>query len=297
MTIKKQTRDRLLVEARHRCTICHEKCFEIHHIIEQSAGGSDEYDNLIVLCPNCHQHRYHRSKEFTPEQLHLYKMHLIEKNEIETRVLLNLEEIKSLIEQTPAEESETKLRQELNEALELVSDDQSQDFRQSIEQTSKWLAERNLLNKSAREALEIEWEIRRKQEKEQYKKISISKIDHDAYTKAPDFETAYTLVFILDSDPHPDWTEIFEHEHRNSYYNMKRRTTLEGNRITMIVSDQDNLQAHADYAKRLVEDTNKFIENHLFKDIDNQINVAKREALQQFDAITSLKERTKDIKL
>jgi hypothetical protein len=93
VAIPKRVRDELLVEARHRCTICAEKCFEIHHIIEQNEGGTDEAENLIVLCPNCHQHRYHRSGEFTRDQLCLYKAKLKEQNEIERRLSLHLEEI------------------------------------------------------------------------------------------------------------------------------------------------------------------------------------------------------------
>jgi 5-methylcytosine-specific restriction endonuclease McrA len=109
MAITKAVRDQLLVEARHRCTICSEKCFEIHHIIERAEGGSDELENLIVLCPNCHQHRYHRSGEFTREQLRLYKQKLKEQNEIERRVLQNLEEIRQNLATVPPEESERKL--------------------------------------------------------------------------------------------------------------------------------------------------------------------------------------------
>lgn len=30
------------------------KILNVHHIIERCNGGSDEEDNLIVLCPNCH---------------------------------------------------------------------------------------------------------------------------------------------------------------------------------------------------------------------------------------------------
>ena len=36
---------------------------EIHHIIRQAKDGGDDPDNLIVLCPNCHQRRYHLSGE------------------------------------------------------------------------------------------------------------------------------------------------------------------------------------------------------------------------------------------
>ncbi len=73
MSISQKTRDKLLVEAQHRCTVCYEKCFEVHHIVEQADGGSDDETNLIVMCPNCHQHRYHRNGEFTRPQLLEYK--------------------------------------------------------------------------------------------------------------------------------------------------------------------------------------------------------------------------------
>jgi hypothetical protein len=93
--IPKKIRDALLVEARHKCTICFERCFEIHHIIKKSEGGTDDDDNLIVLCPNCHQHRYHRCGEFTPDQLRLYKAKLKEANEIEQELREELEYFKA----------------------------------------------------------------------------------------------------------------------------------------------------------------------------------------------------------
>jgi hypothetical protein len=46
-----------------------------------------------------------------------------------------------------------------------------------------------------------------------------------------------------------------------------------------------------------VEETNQFIRTQLFPHIDQEVERKKREALQQFDAIQSLKARTKDIKL
>lgn len=47
--------EQLLFEmAGHRCTICDAPWLEINHITELAEGGKTEYDNLIVLCPNCH---------------------------------------------------------------------------------------------------------------------------------------------------------------------------------------------------------------------------------------------------
>lgn len=297
MAITRAVRDQLLVEARHRCTICSEKCFEIHHIIEQAEGGSDEPENLIVLCPNCHQHRYHRSGEFTREQLRLYKQKLREQNEIERRVLQNLEEIRQNLAMVPPEESERKLKAELQEAAELVSSVRSKVIQEGVEQTSRWLAERDLLRGGARRAIEIEWEVWGEQEKSQYPEIRIGRIDDSAWRKAPDFPAAYVLAFVLNRVPNSEWVQIFVRNYQQAFYNMKRRTEVRGDRIIMIVADSDDLQGHANFAKRLVEETNQFIRTQLFPHIDQEVKRRKREALQQFDAIQSLKARTKDIKL
>ena len=46
----------VLVEAGHRCAIptCRDRHPEVHHITPVKAGGSDDFENLIALCPNCH---------------------------------------------------------------------------------------------------------------------------------------------------------------------------------------------------------------------------------------------------
>jgi len=65
--------ERLLYElAGHHCTICSAPWMEIHHIKELSEGGKTEFDNLIVLCPNCHT-RVHREQIPTKEELRNYK--------------------------------------------------------------------------------------------------------------------------------------------------------------------------------------------------------------------------------
>jgi hypothetical protein len=46
---------------------------EIHHIDEISEGGETSFDNLIVLCPNCHT-RVHRESVPTKTELRHYKI-------------------------------------------------------------------------------------------------------------------------------------------------------------------------------------------------------------------------------
>lgn len=48
----------------NKCSDCGwDKGFcHVHHIIPKSAGGTDELENLIVLCPNCHQIRHNEMR-------------------------------------------------------------------------------------------------------------------------------------------------------------------------------------------------------------------------------------------
>jgi hypothetical protein len=68
----------LLEQSGHRCTICRAQYAEIHHIDYFSQGGRTEYNNLIVLCPNCHT-GVHKGNTPTPDELRNYKL----KQEIE----------------------------------------------------------------------------------------------------------------------------------------------------------------------------------------------------------------------
>jgi 5-methylcytosine-specific restriction endonuclease McrA len=64
---------RLLVEAGHRCGIprCEATQVDIHHIEPWEICKKHEYENLIVLCPNCHR-RAHKG-EIDRKSLSLYK--------------------------------------------------------------------------------------------------------------------------------------------------------------------------------------------------------------------------------
>lgn len=220
-----------------------------------------------------------------------------ERNEIESRVLKNLEEIREMMSTVSPEESEEKLRQELVEAASLVSGGESPEIFSSIQKTSEWLAERDLIRGGAREAIEIEWDLRKEQEKRRYPEIQIERVNDDAFRKASDFQRAYNLEFVLDQIPNRNWSEIFMQNWQSSRYNMKRETDIRRDRIVMIVADSDNLQGHADFAKRLVTETNEFVKSRLFAHIDGECEQHKRAALEQFDAIQSMKSRTRDIKL
>lgn len=57
----------------HACTICKAPWLEIHHIKSLNEGGRTEYENLIVLCPNCHT-RVHSTGTPSETELKQYKL-------------------------------------------------------------------------------------------------------------------------------------------------------------------------------------------------------------------------------
>ncbi len=72
------TRVAVLTEAGYRCAVptCRQiLALDMHHIWEVAAGGSDNPDNLIALCPTCHN-LYHRGTIHS-ESIYVYKAMLV----------------------------------------------------------------------------------------------------------------------------------------------------------------------------------------------------------------------------
>src|SRR5258708_15613587 len=76
LSIPSEVRRRILVEAGHRCAIptCRYIQVDVHHIIPWSKCKEHKYENLIALCPNCHQRA--DSGEIDRKSLRLYKRNL-----------------------------------------------------------------------------------------------------------------------------------------------------------------------------------------------------------------------------
>ena len=182
------------------------------------------------------------------------------------------------------------------EAAQQVTTERSPAINAEVEATSHWLAERETLRAGARRAIEIEWEVRRAQERAKYPPITVTGPSEDEWKKAPDFPAAYTFVLRLSVAPNSQWVRVFDNEYRVTWYNMKRRAAIHGAKLVLIVADSDNLQSQVDFAKGLVHRTNETFERDVFPIIDRKINEGKRLALEQFDAIKSLRARTKDLR-
>lgn len=55
--LSKRTVSKILNRANKGCSICgwNESTCDIHHIIERKNGGTNDNNNLIIVCPNCHR--------------------------------------------------------------------------------------------------------------------------------------------------------------------------------------------------------------------------------------------------
>lgn len=67
--VSKATRNKLEKCWNNRCAICGDNDYlEVHHLIAKSAGGTDDYDNLILLCACCHAAVH--NKTYNPDNYH-----------------------------------------------------------------------------------------------------------------------------------------------------------------------------------------------------------------------------------
>jgi hypothetical protein len=76
--LSQKVRTIVLTEAGYRCAVptCRDKlALDLHHLYQVSAGGGDDPENLIALCPSCHA-KYHRG--YIPaDAIYAYKSMLV----------------------------------------------------------------------------------------------------------------------------------------------------------------------------------------------------------------------------
>lgn len=69
---------KMFTRCNRRCCLCHKQCgvnIEAAHIVDEAAGGSNDEDNGIPLCFDCHQEvgsyndRHPRGNKFRPDEL------------------------------------------------------------------------------------------------------------------------------------------------------------------------------------------------------------------------------------
>lgn len=87
MAFDKNKVSALLAQCHRRCCICHRFCgvkMELHHVEHKADGGSDNIENAIPLCFECHAEVNHyndahpRGRKFTNEELLAHKQQWLE---------------------------------------------------------------------------------------------------------------------------------------------------------------------------------------------------------------------------
>ena len=77
----------LLVDVKRRCCICYRFCgckIETDHIVPEADGGTDEIENAIPVCFECHAEihsyndRHPRGRKFLPDELRAHKERWLE---------------------------------------------------------------------------------------------------------------------------------------------------------------------------------------------------------------------------
>ena len=73
--IPKAMRDKLLVDAMHRCCLCpeHHDIVDLHHLVQISEDGPNTEENLMAVCPTCHAKIHRIRNRYTPDQLRMYR--------------------------------------------------------------------------------------------------------------------------------------------------------------------------------------------------------------------------------
>ena len=78
MAFSSKVQEDALVSCTRHCCICHKFCglkIELHHIVHQSEGGADTFENCIPLCFDCHgdmrsyDHKHPKGHKYSTKEL------------------------------------------------------------------------------------------------------------------------------------------------------------------------------------------------------------------------------------
>lgn len=91
VAVPQKIRDFLSVASKHQCSICQAHTIDVHHIIAVSDGGTNDLENLMVICPN-HHREYHQGR-FTIDQMRTYRTQWLQKCKVFLEVGLPTEQL------------------------------------------------------------------------------------------------------------------------------------------------------------------------------------------------------------
>lgn len=117
---------------------------------------------------------------------------------------------------------------------------------------------------------------------EKLKPVEIIGVDTETVEKDEAFPEAYAFYIKLSGEPEPLWGRYFEDEWKNALYLMKREIRVVGDKLCLVFGYGDNIQSHVEFARQLVEGTNKRIEKHNQQmELEEKRELAKQEEIRR----------------
>jgi len=127
------------------------------------------------------------------------------------------------------------------------------------------------------------------------KKVNIVELDRDTVEKDSSFPEALAFYIRLSDVPGSVWTEIFVSEYEQAWFNLEREVSVRGDRIRVVTAPGEE-QAHINFIKQLVEQTNTKVEEYN-KEIEREAHMARREQSAQAEMVEQAKERLRKVSL
>lgn len=109
--------------------------------------------------------------------------------------------------------------------------------------------------------------------------------------KDDSFPKAYAFELPLDSTPDNVWESIFEEEWKTSFYMLKRKVTIEGNKLRVITAP-DEIEGKIEWVKSLVNSTNKRVEEYN-KEMKRREEAEEAEKIREEETIRQMRGRLK----
>ena len=125
IAVPKKIRDFLLVASKHQCSICQSNTVEVHHIIPVVDGGTNDLENLMVVCPN-HHRDFHDDKS-TIEQMRTYRTQWLQKCRTFLEIGVPVEKLtkdREIASQLPLEIKIQFIQESVNCIVETISQDE-----------------------------------------------------------------------------------------------------------------------------------------------------------------------------
>lgn len=97
---------------------------------------------------------------------------------------------------------------------------------------------------------------------QEIEKVNVEEIEKQNIEKDDSFPAALAFYIKLDTTPKHEWTEVFENEWKHGLYSMKRKMTIVGDKLRVVVGGEGEVMGAVDFAKTLIERTNNAIDRY-----------------------------------